>query len=134
MRFSCSNRSGQVSIEFLFLFGLLFSAIVIFMAILAQDFQDFAITKEENVMKDFGRYLQNELILAADLNDGYNREIYLPQNIGGIDYSISNTQKSFTIISYPSKLHFTYHIPKIQGSLQKGTNLIHKEGGVVYIN
>lgn len=131
---SLFHSKCQVSIEFLFLFGLLFFAITIFMAVLSEDFHSFAVDKEENTMKDFGVYLQNEILTASDVNNGYHRKIYLPHEIGGIDYTISNTENSFKLVSTPSELEFTYYIPKVQGNFKKGENLIHKKKGVIYIN
>ncbi len=128
------NKKSQASIEFLILIGIMTIISVLVLAVLGNYSDRTATAIEETIFKDYGNYLQSEIITASQVNDGYIRKITLPNSIHGYEYTISNTNKSFKIISERSNIEFFYDIPKISGTLKKGENIIRKKEGVINID
>ncbi|MFW6449558.1 MAG: hypothetical protein ACOCZ6_00770 [Nanoarchaeota archaeon] len=126
-------KRSQVANEFMILFGVMIVVTLVFLIILNNYADMTATDEEEKVMNDFGHYLQNEFITASEVKDGYVREIYLPQTIEGFEYTVSNTNRSITVISTRSEIEFYYPIPEVHGTLDKGHNKIKKRDGNVYI-
>lgn len=88
--------------------------------------------KKTIILNDYGYYIQNEFILAAETEPGYKRIIDIPNELENIEYSIWNTDKILFVNS--SKIEFWWHIPETQGNVQKGINIIQNINGSVCIN
>ena len=90
-------------------------------------------TEDRNVaeIRDFGYSIQRELILAAEVNPGYERQMMIPDKVGLIDYAINNTE-SLLIINYDNS-DYTFPIPNISGTVTKGLRTIKNVGGQVQI-
>ena len=88
-------------------------------------------------MKDLAISIQQELIFASELEDGYRREFYLPTKLNNIDYSITNGNTSsyngYLTFQYESQ-EFFYIIPAVVGSIQKGSNVLRKYNNTLYLN
>lgn len=127
------NNDAQVALEFSFMMMLGF----VFLILLLSTASYFLVTKQKEQMTTELRYeltnIQKELIIASSVQEGYRREIQIPQKI--------NNQE-FTIIQSDSILEFKLSngyadsiiIPEVQGSISKGTNILTKKQGLVYIN
>lgn len=127
-------KKAQIANEFMISIGIAFMILVSFMAIIADEFRYINIDKEYQVVHDFGASLQNEILLASEVRDGYNRQIVLPEKISGYEYSISITGNVLRVKSISHSIEHVYFIPQIIGGFNHGTNLIRKDGGVVYVN
>lgn len=79
-------------------------------------------------MNDVGYLIQDEIILASTVSDGYQRTFVLPQRADRFEYSITSFSTAVTITSGKTKI--TYPIPEISGSIQKGPNTIVKQGTI----
>jgi len=82
-------------------------------------------------LKDFGFKMQRELILASEVHEGYSRNIYLPEFIGKIEYTITNSNRVLIITS--GDIDFPFPIPNTNGIMIKGNNTIRNINGVVVI-
>ncbi|MGM5482418.1 MAG: hypothetical protein ACQESF_03055 [Nanobdellota archaeon] len=127
------KKSGQIANEFMILITIVAFFSIIFLGVLHNYSSEISKDKEEKTFSDFGVYLQNEIILASEVKNGYKRFIDIPDKINSLEYTITNTKKSFKITSSKSDMEFFYHIPKIKGDINKGNNKIIKQKGVVYI-
>jgi hypothetical protein len=81
---------------------------------------------------ELGRMLQDELILASHVQEGYSRTLYLPEKIGRYTYSTYTKNTSVEIRS--GKMIVTFPTPLTSGSFAKGDNIISNTGGEVRIN
>ena len=124
--------SAQISAEFFVLVGLgLLIAIAFEIASLDQ-LKEFRLQKENEAVKDITLKLQRELLIATSVEDGYVRIFTVPSKLDTFDYSIT-TQNSTLIVQSKNGFYVTI-IPIIVGNITKGTNVINKTGGVIYVN
>ena len=84
------------------------------------------------ILEDYGSYIQNEFLLAADVSSGYSRSFFIEDKIEGVAFSISNTDRILIINN--SRNEFDYIIPITAGSIKKGENTIQNINGTVCIN
>lgn len=87
--------------------------------------------RERILIEDIALAVQYELGLAAGVSDGYERELTLPQDLDGINYTIAKlgNELGFSSGSY----NYYVVIPNMTGDVLKGRNLIIKEGGRITI-
>ncbi|MCA9478132.1 MAG: hypothetical protein KC535_03230 [Nanoarchaeota archaeon] len=130
-------RKGQLSIEFIMMivmsFAVLFSFVYVLMHVSAQKNEQ----KTFEEINNLGISLQNEFLLASELEDGYMREIYVPVTLNGLAYSIANGDvadaEGYLEITF-GDLGITYNIPRLNGTIQKGTNTLQKKDGWLLLN
>ena len=126
------TKKSQTAIEFMFLVGVAFSIVMIFMVASKDQVKEINTEKEQILVKDLAFKVQNEINLAAVLDDGYSRNFEIPNKLETIDYAIS-TEGGILTISTANEDSVLF-IPKVNGSIQKGANSIRKENGILYIN
>lgn len=131
------RKRGQVAIEFVMLsimgFLILFGAIISLGAINSEKKVERTYIETE----DLGRSIQEEIILAADLETGYERKFTLPGSLSGVEvnYTIGNTSINTSYIKIDSDdLTKIYEIPLVHGTIVTGTNTIKKENGTIRLN
>jgi hypothetical protein len=106
---------------------ILIAGVIYFMS------HDYSEERNINRLTDLGYSLQNEIIMAHQVEDGYERKIFLPDKIETADYLISNNENDI-IITYRGS-EFLFAIPVTAGSFVKpGENTIKKISGIVSIN
>ena len=101
---------------------------LIFLALAGNVFSDVTETQRRDILYDMGYMLQDEIILATQVEDGYTRTILIPNKLDRFPYTISNTPTGITLTS--SRVTATFSIPEISGMLAKGPNTITKDGTV----
>ena len=80
--------------------------------------------KNINKLQDLGYSLQSELILASEVEPGYERTVVIPDKAGGADYEINQTSNDL-VLTY-RKADLLFPIPQVSGKFQKGSNTIRK--------
>ena len=123
---------AQISAEFFVFLGLAFIIAVAFEIASVKQLNDFRIQKENDAVKDLALKLQKELLIAANVEDGYVRSFEIPDKLDSIDYSLTTQNSTITVRSGNS--FYLVAVPKVFGNVSKGTNKINKTGGVIYIN
>ncbi|MBI2559215.1 hypothetical protein HYW20_07885 [Candidatus Woesearchaeota archaeon] len=123
---------AQISAEFFVLLGLGFLIAIAFDLASISQLKDFRTEKESEAVKDLALKLQMELLIAANVEDGYVRVFSIPDALDNINYSL--TAQNSTIIVQSKNGFYIVPIPKVIGNVSKGTNVINKSGGVIYIN
>ena len=117
-------KKSQVGIEFIAIVGIA-TMIILFLIggvyYLTYNYSDEKIFEK---ISDLGYSIQNELILAEEVEIGYERVIFIPFDINGAEYSLSQNDKDL-IISYKGSQQ-TFLIPAVTGTLIKGDNTITK--------
>lgn len=82
--------------------------------------------QRQQVLLSLGYTLQDELILATTVNEGYEHDIDLPQQLGRFHYEIETTIDSFTLTS--GSQAYLFLTPNMTGAFSKGTNTIRYDG------
>lgn len=88
-------------------------------------------------MEDLGNSLQQEFLLAAELEDGYTRRINLPLTLNGLRYNAtigeSNYSYYYLVLSY-NTVELDYLIPPVNGTLKLGNNYLVKNNNTLSIS
>jgi hypothetical protein len=124
---------AQITIEFMMLvaIGIVFSLFMIGLA--SQKTEKISSDNEFLAVEDYAFSLQKEIMIASQVDDGYERSIELPDDINGVAYSV-NVSNTTMVVSSPNFEHVLY-IPEATGQFTVGQkNTIRNVGGRVYIN
>ena len=89
-------------------------------------------TKEQVTVKDIAYSIQKELYFAASAGHGFQRTIFIPEQVSGFSFIIQNTDKELIIQS--QNYDFGFIIPKTEGVLLHGKNTIANNQERVCIN
>lgn len=128
---------GQIAIEFLMYIGIAFFVIIVFLASLLAVSENNTRTRTYYDVDDLGKSLQQEFLLASQLEDGYTRRLNLPVTINGKSYNVTVGQTdpahSYMIFMYENSELF-YLIPLVEGNISLGNNVLRKLNGTLYLN
>lgn len=122
---------GQIAVEFTIMFGF---AVLIGLLFLLSANTLFAGVNEDQrrtAIDEVGYAIQDEIILATTVQDGYRRAILVPERADRFTYTLTSTTTAVTLTSGATII--TYAHPPIIGQIQKGQNVIVKDGDVTVI-
>ena len=122
-------KKAQIAVEFMMLmitgFFLMFTLLIILNHIFVKNVDERVHIELENL----GRSLQQELLLASEMETGFERTFVLPEKINGREYSIelgnSSSNKKYLAIKHNYYEHY-FIIPMFNGTITKGNNTIQK--------
>lgn len=126
-------KKSQTSTEFLFLIGIAFIVSLIFTVVSLSQQKEINLEKEFILLKDVGLKLQSEIFLASNVEDGYYRAFSIPEKLDNLDYNISISNSTFIVAESKNQL-FIVRIPTVNGTINKGNNIIQKNDGKIKIN
>ena len=138
------KNKAQIALEFLLVAGiavLVLIGIIVVVSNLAGDQLDRDTFLQ---LDDLGRSIQQEIIRGSELTTGYNRDLFIPQNINGREYRIFidniYDNRSDLVIEFESRL-FVYVLPRVETpdylegtkeyDLKWGVNTLVKSNGVL---
>ena len=128
------RRRAQVTIEFSFMVMLAFIFFAIALVVIGFYIQKTSHEQGIALLQDEAARLQQELLLASSVEDGYERNISIPLNLNGLQYSISNTNNMLTL-SLADGTTYNKEIPPVVGTFwQPGINTICKTNGTIQLN
>jgi|GEM_PF-3220862 len=121
------KKIGQIALEFTFMMMLGFTFLIVVLSIISvlmihKTDEQSQLLVEKEVLR-----VQEELLLASSVQDGYSRKITIPSKIGNYDFTIIQSE-SLLEFKLTNNAVYTAEIPEVNGVLQKGTNLIKKNG------
>ncbi len=119
---------GQIAVEFVILFAF---ATIIGLLFLLSAYTLFSGVNDEQrrtAVDEVGYAIQDEIILATTVQDGYQRTFLIPERADRFAYTLTSGQTAFTLTS--GAIIITYPHPPITGQVEKGRNLIAKDGDV----
>ncbi len=125
-------RKAQVSMEFVFLIGLAFMVMIVFVSSTRSEFSELQSQEERSLVKDVGVMIQHELVIASNVEDGYSRTFSVPYNLEGISYNIQVVNNS--LITFTDDYEYVLNIPSFSGSIGKGNNTINKTNDIIYVS
>lgn len=127
------RNKSQVASEFTILIWLALLITMIFILFLYTSGKSRTDERINAKMNDFGASLQNEFVLASQMNDGYVRNLKLKDNIESTDYNITILSQKLLMLSYAER-NIYFKIPRVNGSISKGNNIITKIGDDILIS
>ena len=130
------GKKAQFAVEFSLMLALAMIMVLALAGIIYYFTVQYSENKHIKQITDLGYSLQSEIILASEVEDGYERTIVIPDKIDDVVYSIDvQGNTSLDIVLTYKGSDFLFPIPKIDNPLKKGINTIQKaEDGVHVIN
>lgn len=132
-----SKKKAQVAIEFLLLLSLSFFVVIALLAAVLSVSKTDTSIKVYTDLDDLGKSLQQEVLLASQMEDGYVRRINLPETVNGADYNVSighaASYNDYISLTYDT-IDIYYIIPPTNGTFSKGTNYIKKNDGALRVS
>ncbi len=130
---SRTGRAAQVALEFslMVMVAFLFLGVILIVFLVhLEQAQDRAV---EFALKETALLVQQELLLAAGLEDGYRRNFTLPFDVAGQPYAIAEDGEVLTLALSDGRSWSARH-PLVTGAFTHGTNIIRKQDGVIHVN
>jgi hypothetical protein len=126
------NKRSQIIMELVILVGFAFLFSIAFIVAAGDRMKTVSDNKRLDTINDFGKSIKKEIDLASIMKEGYMREFTLPETIDGtIEYSIIT--KNSTLIINTTDYGYSSIIPKTNGTVAKGKNIIKKINNSVTI-
>ena len=129
-------KRGQLAIEFIMLVAMSIVILFVILIITNNLTQRKIDEKTYYELDDLAKSIQTELIRASEVEDGYERNLDIPETINGRDYNLTsgNTTVSlgYVLLEYRGTPIY-YIVPALNDSLRKGPNLIRKQNGSLVI-
>jgi hypothetical protein len=122
------SMRGQVMLEFILIATVAIIIGTIYLTLGTSLFIDTTEQQRIDALNDIGYAVQDEVILASQVADGYERVFMIPERADRFTYVLSNDAYTLTLVSGATRVN--YDLPNITGSFQKGTNVIRKDGFV----
>lgn len=130
------KRNAQVGIEFILLTIFSLFLLLVLLTSLSSVLTTKTKQKAYFEVNDIAISIQQEILLASELHDGYTREFYVPKTVRGLDFSLSlgNASSGNHLKAAFENQETYYLLPPIIGSINKGDNVLRKEDGLLYLN
>jgi len=119
---------GQIAVEFIIMFA--FAAIIGLLFLLSAYSLLAGVNEDQRrtAIDEVGYAIQDEIILATTVQDGYHRTFLVPERADRFVYTLASTSTAVTLTS--GTIIITYEHPEITGQIEKGRNTIEKDGPV----
>ena len=115
------------------LIGFLLFFFTIFFIAIQERMSDTIKEKRDVLVKDIAMIVKDEINLALEASDGYNRKFKIPLDIDGKDYDINLTE-GMVYVRIQDKNAIALPVANVTGNIAKGTNIIKKENGEIKLN
>jgi len=129
-----SQKKAQTAIEFMIIVGVLLFFFTSFFLVLSENINTKSKENINQKVTNLAYNIQEEITLAHESTDGYNRIFKIPEDISGLKYEITMTGSQIYIKSNDDKYAIALPILNTTGTLVKGNNNITKQNGIISIN
>ena len=124
------RKKGQSSTEFIIVAGTLFLILIgVFFMVQRQ----MANAKNQRIydeLEELGDLIRTEIQNARASSGTYTREFFIPETVDGKEYILFNNEREI-IIKFIEYEHIIFLEHNLSGDIQKGANVIHKQGNTV---
>jgi uncharacterized protein (UPF0333 family) len=126
---------AQVSVEFLVYFAFILLMAGLFLANHLTNSQKLSYLKMDVESRNLVDKIAFEINSAVIAGNGYEREFYLEDKIGGFSNYTVEIGDYYILVDWDGRSKIsTIHTKSINGTLDKGWNLIRNNEGVIYVN
>lgn len=127
-------KKSQTSIEFIILLGFAFFFFIVFFAVIQGNMSDKVRENQNQAMKEAALSVRDEINLAHESSNGYQREFQVPQDLAGKDYNINITENMVYLRTLDGKNSIALPVAQLIGNVQKSSNIIRKQNNTIYLN
>lgn len=128
------TKKAQVAMEFMILVGFLLFVFSMFFVSINERMSDKAQERKDLIVKQIAVAVQDEINLASQSIDGYEREFKIPIDISGDNYTVGIVDDLVFVKTSDEKHAIALPVLNATGSIVKGINKIEKNNGVVSLN
>lgn len=128
------KKNSQSAIEFMILVGFLLFSFTVFFLVVQGTMSDRIRERHNLAVKSVAVTVQDEINLAFQSSEGYYRQFEVPKNINGMNYEINITSGVVYVRTTDGKYAIALPVKNVSGDVQKTTNTIKKEEGIVKLN
>ena len=125
---------AQSSIEFIILIGAVMFFLLAFFILMSGDIAGKQGEKQNLLVNEVAESVQNEINMASNSNNDYQREFNVQNSLENEEYDLSITEDMIYVRTDDGKHAVALPIPPVQGTIQKGANIIKKQNDTVYLN
>jgi hypothetical protein len=126
-------KKAQLTIEFIIFCGIAFLVMISFASVISEKMSNLRNEKEHLLVKDMAFSIQQEIETASLVNDGYERNLTLPETLDGISYTV-NLTSNMVIVATQKNSYEVFVKPVKNGSSLSFFNTIRKYNGTICIN
>ena len=123
---------AQVAIEFLIIAMLAIFILAGLLVTLLHTQQDISSQTSNQALSNIADQLQQELLLATQVRDGYTRTFELPASAANQPYTINQSNTTFTL--HISQYTQTRRVPPFNGTITPPTITVTKRQGVISVS
>jgi hypothetical protein len=127
-------KKSQTAIEFVILVGFILFFFSIFFLFINERVSKKINEEQDMKVKDIAITVKDEINLALESTNGYNREFILPEKIGKKDYKINVTDGMVYVRTLDKTSAIALPIINITGEVRVGSNNITKKNNKIYLN
>ncbi len=128
------SSKSQSAIEFVILTGVVIFFLILFLIGINESMSEKTRQERMNQVKEIAITIQNEINLASQSTNGYQRTFTIPQNIDGQNYQATITEGMIYIKTNNEKYATALPVQNTTGQPLIGENTIQKKQGTVYLN
>jgi hypothetical protein len=127
---------AQISLEFLLTMGIGVALLVGFLWIGSYQLDTTLDEWRARSIDDAAASIQQELITAQRVQDGYSRTFALPRRLSNQDYTITmEAAGAFSVVTLRTPgTALSVRTPHCNGTLQPGTNTLRKDNNTLWCN
>ena len=125
---------SQSATEFIVLASFMLLVIVGFVAVTSSKVIEANDEGNRKIAESIADFAYREIETAKTVNDGYARTFVMPQNVNGVDYSVSIVDNRELVVNYLGNEYVKFLPSNVTGNVSIGLNKITKTNGVIYIN
>ena len=127
-------KKSQASVEFLIITGFVLFIFTSFFIAINESSSDKINQRQNTAVQEVALTIQDEINLAFKSSDGYSRNFKIPDKINSQEYSVNITDNVVYVKTNDNKYALALPVKKINGTIQKGENLIQKQNDTIYLN
>jgi len=124
---------AQFGIEFTILVAFMFFVLLGFVAVISNKISESREANRQLIAQDIATLAHNEIQLALQSPNGYNRFFNIPPLIEGLDYTISLVKNREIVVKYSDKEVVIFLPDNVIGNMSTGLNKIWKSQGIVFL-
>lgn len=129
-----NNTKAQSAIEFTILVGFVMVFFAIFFLVIQESLNKKHEEKLLMEMQEVGLTIQNEINLATESMEGYQRVFTLPEKVYGEEYTLLIDEELVFVKTKDNKHQVSYPVQQTQGNITLQQNTIIKQNGIIIIN
>jgi hypothetical protein len=129
-----TNKKAQSAIEFVVLVGAVLFFFIAFLFSVQFNISDRTKENLNLAIQEIALSVQDEINLAVESSDGYFREFEIPEKAINLDYEVNIIENVVYVRTNDGKYAISFPVSNVSGDVQKGTNSIRRENGIIYLN